>query len=362
MKAIAEKKIIRFYNAELEEIIKKRDKELKAKAVEKARENAKKNLPEADKTGQFAILTSDIKASYEELAMEVFQYNQPETLLPELYMDNEKAKEQEKICLEDIKKLEHQNLSDERNLNNEKPVDLMSKYRKGYLLLLIIGAGELFFNTMAFQAIGDNLLFSLLIALSVTVAMLMLAHYSAILIKKETRTKQKIFIGVSSLLIVTGVCLVMAYLRSEYMAKNGISINMLLFLILNIGLFAVAALVSYTQMPSWEEIKENQRIKKICQAIEKRTNQINNLKQNIKNVKDALIETNKIRTKISYDTKYKIAVIQKKYLEAVSLYKCENIDFRSDSKIPISFSEEVPELELSTPATNNYEILDVEEI
>ena len=337
------------YKNELEKMIDQKDAKLKEMSRNKAKHNAKRNLPEPNKSGQTQIFTGDIKAGYEELISFIYQYNQPEAHLPESQMDGALAKEQIKKLDTEIKKLDDQNKDDERELGNQKPANLKPRIRNALLLTAIIGIGEIVFNTLAFQVIGDNLLFSLILSTSVTVAAFLLAHIAALQYKNaETQKKKYLIIGYS-LLIASGVFVVMAYFRSEYMAKNDLSTNPITFFVLNISLFIVTALLSYYLMPSWKEITENQELEDMFEIIEKRKKEIERIEKEKNGINIVLVEKDKQRSRKAYDTEYTVNLIQKKYKEAVAIYKCENIDLRKDGKVPVCFSEKISPIEVNNP-------------
>lgn len=348
MKKTAITLVSNHYNNDLEKIIETKDIELKELARKNAKHYAKSNQPDPAESGM-APYTGDVKAGYEELISYVYQYLQPGAHLPEAQMDGALVKEQgEKIDIE-IKKLESQNKNDEYELGNYKPANLKSRIRNALIITAIISVGEIIFNTKAFQVIGDNLLFSLILSISLTVAVFAFSHIVALMYKNTEDRRKKIMLMAGSLAAATAVFIVLAFLRSEYVAKNDMSINPVFFIVINLFFFIVTALFSYYLLPSWKEISKNREMEKKHEVIETRKKEIERLKQEKENIREAFVERNKQRVKLAYYTEYTVERIKKKYQEAVQIFMSANLTFRTDRKVPVSFSEEIPPIEINNP-------------
>jgi hypothetical protein len=340
------------YNSELDKIIEKKDAELKELARNNATHQAKNNLPDPNARGILSVITEDIKAGYEELISLAYQHQQPAAHLPEAQMDGALAGEQNQKLDSEINKLHDLIRNKERELGKRKTVNLKQRIRNALLFTAIICLGEIVFNTMAFQTMGDNMLFCFLLSTSVTLAIFSLAHFAANQFKNTESRKKKIMVVAGSLLAASAVFIVLANLRSAYMAQNDILTNPVIFFVLNLILFIATALVSYQLMPSKKEIAENREIDKIHETIEKLKKEILVLELEKDDINRALTERNIERSRLAHYVEYTVARIIKKYQEALAIYKSENINTRTDGKIPVCFTEEIPPIKVNNSVIN----------
>jgi len=349
MRKAAKLSVSSHYNSELEKIIEKKDCELKELARNNSTHFAKNNLPDPKASGILSVITEDIRAGYEELISLAYQYTQPSAHLPEAEMDGALAEEQNNKLDSEIRKRSDQINNKERELGNKKTINLKQRIRNAILFTAIICIGEIIFNTMAFQTMGDNMIFCFLLSLSVTVAVFSLAHFVAIQFKNTESPKRKIALVAGALLAATGVFVVLANLRSDYMAKNDILTNPVMFFVLNLILFIATAIMSYQLMPSKKEIADNREIDKIHETIEKLKKEILQLEQEKDSINRALIERNVERSRQAHYAEYTVEQIKKKYLKAIAIYKSENINVRTDGKIPVCFTEELSPIKVNNP-------------
>src|ERR1035437_6873576 len=116
---------------------------------------------------------------------------------------------------------------------------------------LIISIGEIMFNTKSFQVTGENMLFALILSISVSFAVFVFSHIAPFLYKSRKTTFQRRLVLFGSLLFVTGLFTALAIFRSTYLANHDVHIDPFYFVIINLFFFVVSALLSFFVLPSW---------------------------------------------------------------------------------------------------------------
>jgi hypothetical protein len=329
------------YDSTLEEIISKKDAALKERARKNALHFALDNKPEP--TGhKLQAFTSDIKSGYEQLATEIFQHLQPDANLPEAKMDADALREKDKELDAEIKEKENQNRIDEYELDGYNPGTVPSRIMWAIICTAIIGVGEVLFNTKAFQVAGETMLFALLLSISVSFAVFILAHMAPFLFKRAKTSFRRRLVVAGALFITIGLFQTLAIFRSRYLANHQVDIEPFYFVIINLFFFIVSALLSYFILPSSDEIKQHDVKLKIYKAIQKRKKEIKQLNNEKENIKMIVLENTKARMRILYYTNYALDRIKKMYLEALGIFMNTNILNRKDGKVPDCFSEAAP--------------------
>ena len=276
-------------NPELEELIRVRDNELKELSRKNAKHFAKQNLP-APIGDSLQHYVGEIKTGYDKLGSEVLQRLQPEANFDEAKMDADYFKEKDKTLENEIKirvdKINHA----EYEMGNFNHGNIIKRLMSAGGLTLIITIGEIVFNTKAFQVIGDNLLFSLMISIAVSTGILAFAHFATFLYKGAKSVLHKRLIVFGSLLLVTIVFYIIAIFRSQYLASQNIHISPSYFVIFNLFFFIVTALISFFILPSWLEIKENARHLISLNRIKRLKKEIEQLKNQRAEIKDTILK------------------------------------------------------------------------
>jgi len=327
---------------QVETFLRKKDAELKLLAQKNARHFAERNLPAL--TGDsYLPLIADVKGGYERLSSETLQQLQPETHFPEGKLDISHAKEKEAALKWEIDQREEKNEKDAVLLDNFDPKAGQVWIKRTFWVIILIMLGEVLFNTMAFQVIGENLLFALLLSLGMTVAIFLFGHCAALLYKMARNRLQKIGIVVAALFISSCVFYGLALLRTEYLASNEVHVNPFLFVMINLFFFIVTGLVSFLFLPSWDEMKNHLRMMKLYRPLQERKQEIERLKAEKENLKNHLHEMTKARVRSLHYAQYVNDSISKMYREAIGIFMRVNITYRSDHKIPECFSYELPE-------------------
>ncbi len=331
----------------LEEMIQKRDSELKEQTRKNAKHFARQNLP-APESDNISHYTGEIKAGYEKLASEVMHYLQPEAHFPEAKMDADFFKEKDKNLENEIKVREDNNRNDEYEMGNFNHGSIVKRMIWAGILSLIVTLGEIIFNTKAFQVTGESMLFALILSFSVSVAVLAFAHFSTFLYKGAKTTLQRRLILFGCLTFVTIVFSVLAIFRSEYLADHEVHINPSYFVVVNLFFFIVSAFLSFFILPTWTEIKQNTQHLLTLKRINKRKKEIGKLKQERQEIKKTVLERTKDRLRVIHYANSANDRIRKMYFETLEIFKSTNLMYRTDKIIPECFSQQVSEPDIIT--------------
>jgi hypothetical protein len=326
----------------LEEMMQKRDTELKEMARKNAKHFAKRNLP-ASEGDNLSNYTGEIKAGYEKMAADVFHHLQPAAHFPEAKMDADYFKEIDRNLETGIREKETQNRNDEYELGEFNHGSIPSRIRYASISTSITTVGEILFNTKAFQVTGENMLFALILSICISFAVFIFSHITPFLYKGAKTKFQRYMVVIGALAFVTGLFTALAIFRSIYLESHDVHIDPFYFVIINMFFFIVSTLVSFFVMPTWAEIKINAIRLKIYYALKKRNKEIELLKAEREKIKTTILERTKLRIRIAHHANYAVDRIRKMYRESVEIFKITNLTFRSDSKAPDCFGGTVPE-------------------
>jgi len=181
-------------NSELEAFIQKKHAELKIHAVKNGKHFASKNLP-ANKEDKLFPYIGDIKTAYEQLATEAHLLLQPGTHLPEGQIENNRAKEKARQIDVEIFKRKEQNKNDKYEILNSDFQNVWNRIFFASLFTGIILIGEIVFNAKAFEFSGENLLFALILSISVSFTVFVFSHIVPVLYKEiKVPVKRRLFI------------------------------------------------------------------------------------------------------------------------------------------------------------------------
>lgn len=329
------------YDPELEEMMQKRDTELKELARKNARHFAKRNLP-AIVGDHLLHYLGELKAGYERLAADVFHYLQPASHLPEAKADADFFREKDKNLETEINEKIAQNHNDQYELNDFDQSSIPSRIHWTLIATFLITIGEIVFNTKAFQVTGETLLFSLVLSICVSIAVFVFSHVAPMLYKQAKNKLQRQVVIAGALFLVTGLFIALAIFRSGYLATHDVHIKPFYFVIINLFFFIVSALLSFFVLPSWPEIKQNALRLKIHYAIKRRTKEIIQLKAERESIKATILERTKNRIRIANYANYAADRIRKMYYESWEIFKIANLTFRTDGITPDCFLEFPP--------------------
>lgn len=330
------------YDPAMEDMMQKRDVELKELARKNAKHFAKRNLP-SYRSDSLSHFTGEIKAGYEKLAADVSGYLQPSAHLPEAKMDAEYFREKVLGLENEIREKEAQNRNDEYELSDFDQSSIPSRIRWALIGTIVITVGEIMFNTKAFQVTGENLLFALILSICISFTVFIFAHIAPFLYKGVRTKMQRWLVIIGSLLLVTIIFTALAIFRSSYLAAHDVHINPAYFVVINIFFFTVSSLLSFFVLPSWSEIKGNALRLKVYNAMRKRMKEIDLLKAEVDRIKLTILERTKLRLRIAHHANYTADRIRRMYWESLEIFKTTNLTFRSDGKTPDCFSDSLPE-------------------
>lgn len=333
------------------DLVEKKDSELKTLAVKNAKHFARRNLPAA-LGDRLANYTGELKTGYEKLSAEIFQKLQPAAHFPEAKIDHDFYKEKDNELGEKINSLQHLNHQDEYELGDFSPASIYQRIRIAAVSTFIIMLGEILFNTKSFQITGENLLFALILSISVSFAVFVFAHIVPMLYKAaRTKLQRRIVIGGSALL-VTALFTALAVFRSEYLASHEVYISPGYFVLINLFFFTVSALLSFFVLPNWKELKENASRIKTYRAMLKRTALINELKKEREANKATLAEKTKQRIRLVHTANYSAETFRRMYHESAEVFKRTNLAYRTDGKSPDCFSQKSEEPDIQDVSFN----------
>ncbi len=322
----------------LEEMMRKRDVELKETARRNAKHFAKKNLP-APLGDSISHYTGEIRTGYEKLGAEVFHRLQPASHFPEAKADAEYYREKDGQLEKEINEKEAQNHNDQYELNEFDQSSVPSRFRWAMISTFIITIGEIVFNTKAFQITGESLFFALLLSICISFAVFVFSHIAPMLFKGAKNKIQRISVVVGSLLLITGLFTALAIFRSSYLETHDVHINPFYFVIINLFFFLVSSLLSFFVLPTWPEVKENALRLKTLLAIKKRKKEIKLLKAEREKIKETILERTKIRIRIANYSNYAADIIRKMYWESLEIFKTTNLTYRNDGIVPDCYRE-----------------------
>jgi hypothetical protein len=339
------------FNSSMDALIRERENELKIMAVKNGKHFAKRNLPAP--TGDcLAHYTGELKTGCEKLNAEIFQQLQPDAHFPEAKIDADFFKEKDESINTKIDSLQDQNINDEQQLEGFHPQVIYNGIRWGLIATSIMTIGEVLFNTKAFQVIGENLLFSLILSISVSFGVLVFSHLFPFVYKNAKSVAQKRLIIFLSLLVVTGLFTALAIFRSDYLANQDVHIPPIYFVIINLFFFIVSSLLSYFIVPSWQEIKQNHFLVNLYKTVVQRRKEIELLKKEKENLREQAKENIKERIRVVSFANYAAARFRKIYRDGVEIFKTTNLANRTDRKTPECFSQALPEPDINDVSMN----------
>jgi hypothetical protein len=119
-----------------------------------------------------------------------------------------------------------------------------------YIILALIGLCEMAANIVAFRILGENNLFTYIMALAILFGIPMAGHFLGKSLKQGWQsTRGKILVS-AAILVVIGCLIGFAFIRKDYISANGLNIlssriAIFSFISLNLMLFFVCSLAAY---------------------------------------------------------------------------------------------------------------------
>jgi len=284
------------------------------------------------------------KSSYEDLAIKVLQKLQPASQLLEGKMDTDMASIQKKRLVEDLEKAQKQIGILNHELEQFDPSELASRINKTNILGVGLFIGEVALNTQAFQITGANLLSTLMLSASVSLAVCLGAHFAGRKYKDSKTKIEKWLVILISAIGITIVSSVIASLRTIFLKRIGMDVNPIYFTVFNIFFFLITAFATWYLYPTKEEVEENrdklQKFKLILQLEKEKK-----LKE--KEIHEHEItknEKSKEHLNSSMFAEYAIERIKKLYRESIDIFIAANRLGRKDN--PDYLNDEIPSLDI----------------
>lgn len=336
---------------ELDGFIRDQNKQLQEQVRAKARHFAKRNQP-ASVGDNLEHYIGECRSGYEKLTSDVFERLLPATHYNEAKVETDYYREKDDRLSQEIEILELENQNDTLELGDYDPGNIPQRIKWMLIITTIILIGEILLNIKAFQVMGDNLLVSFLIAVGVSLAVSIFSHLAPMLYKEAKTKMRRRLIVVITLFSATAFFYAIAMLRSAYFASNGTTVSPWYFVVFNLLIFIVSALLSYFFLPTWPEIKYYWHCKKITDKIQKRLSEIKERTDQKEDIRTTVLENTKLRMKILHKAQYKIEAIKKMCLQAIEIFKNTNLTYRMDRVTPDCFNKAAREMNVDDSLLN----------
>lgn len=337
---------IHYSSPALEEIIQKKDAELKELARKHAKHLAGKNLPALTDESILPAL-GQFKSEYESLAALAHQHLQPLMHESEHHIESDFAGKKDKRLDGEIQKRKHSIES--------KTFELEKFDASVYYKIIIAGVvgfficiGDTAYNIESFESVTDNLFSATLFSIGCSVTSLALAHCIPIMYKKFTSRIGRILFGSGMLTVVMLFFSVLAELRSQYLSGNDISVDSMQFIIINSVFFLATLFVSALLLPTWEEIKKNWRQFKTRRAIRKQKRKIHELFREKEKLRIDEVEHKKHCTRVAHYMDSCNHRINTLFHDCAEIFKSTNIAYRMDNKVPDCFNKPLPDIDVKS--------------
>jgi hypothetical protein len=201
----------------------------------------------------------------------------------------------------------------------------------------LIALSEIVFNSKAFQVIGENLLTALIMSLGASVGIIGLSCLAAWYYKKTKTVQKRRWIVFGVLALATLVFIVLAVMRSTFLALHNITVSPVIFVVVNLFLFIVSCLLSYLIIPRADEQQQRKRRAQLEKAIDSRIQIMESLR----------VEKNKLSDIVAVRLQYHnhVSDLSKHYkqwctdlsADLLAIFKRTNLVFRSDRCTPDCF-------------------------
>ena len=333
---------------ELEKRILEKDVELKAKAIKEAKFFGMQNRPGV--MDRIEPYVGFIKTGYEDLRAQILQLIQPDMHEAKMRTNGLALEEQRTDVQKQIARMEHENTIALHELDGKVPERHKGKSSLGWIALVVIYLGELVFNAWSFEFIGDGLLFSLLIALGVTVGMSLFAHGIMRLLNRYPEEGYKAYLKAAALAVPAVALIgVLSVWRSQMInAQNEVSVQPAVFAAVNLFMFIASMLVSHFFFPKKEVAAADRELQAKFDAIQEREDKIAELKTTRDNLDRKAREQALHHQQIISLSNHATERINTLYNETVEAFKASLLTHRDDKLTPDCFTDPIPSLKTIT--------------
>lgn len=322
-------------------------------AIKNARHFAAKGMPSlvGDKLTHYTdIFKTTCENKYAKLCVLI----NPASNFPSAKIDHDHYIENKGELDEQISQKKNQNLNERFDLGNYDPQSIPQRIRIATAVTIIILFGEVLYNTKAFQVTGESFLFALAISFCVSVGVFIAAHGVPILYKEAKTALRRRTILVSTFVIAVIFFTALANMRSNYYAHQDFFINPIYFIIINMFLFLVSALLSYFVVPSLAKLKQNSLLLKKYRVVQERENEIAHLITQRKVLRKDHVEGTQQRIETVFSANYLADSMRKIYAEGAAVFKNTNIACRVDGTTPSCFSDTLPDLDIQETTIHQF--------
>ncbi|NVN95459.1 MAG: hypothetical protein HXX18_09280 [Bacteroidetes bacterium] len=340
-------KVTTFQNKEVEANFKQKEKEVMTLAQRSGKTFGGNNLPEPIGDNLVPYI-GDFKTICEELVSYTDEKLQSHSHVPEFNTDKNNVMEEEGKIKEHNSEIENSLKNLKSEIESMDVEDFDKKIKFILIVSTILCLSESAFNTIAFEAVGDNLLFAIALAVPITILILLISHVFGTQVRKiqNPTTKKLTIVGV--LLAMIPIFYVLGSLRTIVMEKEGnTGIGIITFIIINYFFFIATAILSYKYWPTKEESLQHEELKKLKAEYKKKEKELKNNHQHMTQLNVGLNSKAIHINHISYSREYYVDKATKLYNKAVSVFIKNNIMHRSDRKIPDCCMEPYPKLNIT---------------
>lgn len=327
----------------IDTLIEKEAENINQVAYDKGRHWGLQDMPpmQGDKLAPYLI---DIKAKCEQLALKVLQKLKPALHLPQGRIDADWADMHHKRLGGEIKEMDKHIFLHRHEIGSYSPAEIASRIWKANLVSVGLFIAEVVQNTQAFQVFGDNLLFCLLLASSVSLAVSFGAHFAGRQYNDAKTKFKRRMVVVISFVGMSILSSVVASMRSLFLKKIGVDVDPLDFTIFNMVFFLIAALASWYLFPTKQELDQNrQNLHKHNQLKKLEKNKIEKVKEQVEHEITSK-QTIHQHLDATMEAEYAIERIKSVYAEAVAVFINANMLCRKE--IPACFSDCIPPLNI----------------
>ena len=328
---------------DIDALIENEAKPIYRTAYEKGRHWGLQDMPTMDEDN-FAPFLMDIKAKCEQLALKVLQKQKPALHPLQGRLDADWADNHHKRLGGEIKEMDKHISLHRHEIGSYNPSEIRSRMMKANLVAFGVFIAEVIQNSQAFQVFGDNQLYCVLLACSVSLAVSFGAHFAGRQYKDaKTKIKRRVVVIVSfiSMLVLSSV---VASMRSLFLKKIGVDIDPMNFTIFNMVFFLIAALASWYLFPTKAELDQNRdymhKHKTMLELEKKKRAKVKEQVEHEKSSKQIV----HAHLDATMEAEYAIERIKSVYAEAVAIFINANMLCRKE--IPPCLSSVPPPLNI----------------
>ena len=337
-----------FSDPELEKILEERHKKHYARACVNGKHFARQNRPHL-KGDNLSSYIGDTEAGYHEMKALVLQKHEPDSCNAKgkILIDQAESKTKEIEEKKQFNETQLHNLELEMNHEGESLHEIKhsAPQKKFEFLLALIGAVETFFNATALPLLGDSYLVSLFMSVGITAGLYLLARQLGTYLKESIHeNKKKILATIGISVLAMGVFYFLATLRAEHL-KDQAHFNMspICYVFLNMLFYVVTVWYYYKNAIPAHEKKQHERLSKLKNQSDALTQEIEELIEKQKAIKDELVQKLNILMQIPKYVGRLMDRIDRWRNESIEAFKSHNLAQRPDRKTPDCFHKSRPQ-------------------